>query len=91
MLKISEGKSKARVLTLRLEGRIVGPWVEELRHISEAHVSDGSLVALDLADVTFADDSGVALLMGLQKRAVKLLNAAPFVEEQLRMAATHTD
>lgn len=91
MLKISEGKPKKRVVTLRLEGRIVGPWVEELRHVCEPLVSDGSSVALDLVDVTFADDGGVALLTSLQKRAVKLLNATPFVEEQLKMAAARTD
>lgn len=89
MLKISEGTPEKRVVTLRLEGTIVGPWVEELRQISEPLVSDGSGLALDLADVTFADDGGVALLTSLKTRGVQLFNVMPFVEEQLRTAKPH--
>ena len=84
MLKISEGKRGKQRVTLRLEGRVVGPWVAELRQICELLLTDGSKVALDLAEVSFADEDGVALLTSLQKRGAKLLSATPFVEEQLK-------
>ena len=86
MLKISEGKPAKQITTLRLEGRVVGPWVGELRQISEPLVSDGGKLALDLTEVTFADENGVALLASLGARGVKLLNVMPFVEEQLKSA-----
>ena len=86
MLKISESKPAKQTMTLRLEGRVVGPWVEELRQICEPLVSDGSRLALDLAEVTFADENGVALLASLRLRGVRLVNAMPFVEEQLKLA-----
>ena len=87
MLKISEGKTTKQTELLRLEGRVVGPWVGELRQICEPLVSDGSKLALDLTEVTFADEAGVTLLASLRARGVKLLNAMPFVEEQLKSAS----
>jgi hypothetical protein len=87
MLKISEGKTTKQAVTLRLEGRVVGPWVGELRQICEPLVRDGSKLTLDLTEVTFADGDGVTLLADLGARGVKLLNAMPFVEEQLKSAS----
>lgn len=74
-------------MTLRLEGRVVGPWVAELRQICESPIRDGSKLILDLAEVSFADDKGVALLSSLRSRGAKLLNATPFVKEQLKSLA----
>ena len=84
MLKISEGKTTRQSIKLRLEGRVVGPWVGELRQICEPLLTNGFKLALDLADVSFADHSGVVLLSDLKSRGVKLLNATPFLEEQLK-------
>ena len=84
MLKISEIKPTTRNVTLKLEGKVVGPWVEELRQICEALSSGGSRLELELADVSFADEPGVNLLTSLKKQGARLLNAPPFVEEQLR-------
>lgn len=84
MLKISLAEMANSTTRVRLEGRLVGPWVGELRQICEPLVSDGTHLAVDLADVTFADENGVSLLAGLRARGARLLNAMPFVEEQLR-------
>lgn len=86
MLKISESKSGRQTVTLRLEGRVVGPWVGELQQVSETLVTGGNKLALDLAEVSFADQGGVTLLWSLKTRGIKLLNLAPFVEEQLKSA-----
>lgn len=88
MLKISEGKRGEQSITLRLEGRIVGPWVEELQHICDPFVNNGCKLALDLTEISFADESGVTLLSGLKARGVKLLNTAPFVAEQLKSSVS---
>jgi len=84
MLKISESKPVRRTTTLRLEGRVVGPWVDELKQVCEPLVKNGCNLALDLTEVTFADESGVAFLTNLRSHGVKLLSAMPFVEEQLK-------
>lgn len=84
MLKISLAKMTNSTTTLRLEGRLVGPWVGELQQICEPLVSDGTQLAVDLTEVSFADESGVSLLAGLRARGARLFNAMPFVEEQLK-------
>ena len=84
MLKISEGKQVRQMVTLRLEGRVVGPWVNELKQVCEPLVTHGRGLALDLADMSFADEAGLALLSSLKSRGAKLLNTTPFVDEQLK-------
>ena len=87
MLKISEGQLAGPSVSLRLEGRVIGPWVRELRQICEPLVNDGTKLTLDLADVSFADERGVALLSSFKARGIKLVNPTPFVEEQLKSVA----
>ena len=84
MLKISPAGKANHSVTLKLEGRVVGPWVGELRQVCEALLTDGRRLKLDLADVTFADTSGVAVLSSFKSRGVRFRNCSPFVEEQLK-------
>jgi ABC-type transporter Mla MlaB component len=86
MLKISEPSANLAT-TLKLEGRLIGPWVEQLRESCENLIAQEKHVQLDFTDVTFADRRGVALLMDLQNRGVKLLNCSPFLAEELRVGA----
>ena len=84
MLKISEAGRANHSVTLKLEGRVVGPWVGELRQICEALLTEGRTLKLDLAEVTFADTDGVAVLTDFKSRGVRFRNCSPFVEEQLK-------
>jgi ABC-type transporter Mla MlaB component len=84
MLKISRAGKAHDSVTLKLEGRVVGPWVGELRQVCEALLTEGRTLKLDLAEVMFADTAGVAVLASLKSRGVKFRNCSPFVEEQLR-------
>jgi ABC-type transporter Mla MlaB component len=83
MLKISEPTAN-HATTLKLEGRLVGPWVNQLREICEAHLVQERRVKLDFADVTYADRGGVALLIALRRRGVELVNCSPFLAEELK-------
>jgi len=85
MLKISEPLTNHAV-TLKLEGRLVGPWVSQLREICEAHLAQAQRGKLDCADVIYADHSGVLLLLNLRARGVELVNCSPFLAEELRTA-----
>ena len=84
MLKISQAGRANHSVTLKLEGRVVGLWVGELRQVCEAFLAEGRALRLDLADVTFADTRGVTALSSLKSRGVTLMNCSPFVEEQLK-------
>ena len=88
MLMISEAGTANLSVTLKLEGRVVGPWVAELRQVCEKLLTEGRALKLDLADVTFADASGVAALSGFKSRGVTFTNCSPFVEEQLKSPIT---
>jgi len=87
MLKISQAGKPNHSVTLKLEGRVVGPWVGELREVCETLLTEGRALKLDLTDVTFADADGVAVLTAFKTRGVTLKNCSPFVDEQLRSTA----
>jgi ABC-type transporter Mla MlaB component len=84
MLKISQSATANHSVTLKLEGRVVGPWVAELRQVCEQLLTDRKALKLDLTDVTFADASGVSVLSSLKSRGAIVTNCSPFVEEQLK-------
>jgi ABC-type transporter Mla MlaB component len=84
MLKISQAGEVGHSVTLKLEGRVIGPWVGELRQVCETLLTEGRALKLDLADVTFADTSGVAVLSSFKSRGVKLACCSAFLKEQLK-------
>jgi hypothetical protein len=84
MLKISEVGTPNHFITLKLEGRVVGPWVEELRRICELFLADERPLNLDLAEVSYVDPGGVAALNGFKARGASLNNCSPFVEQQIK-------
>jgi ABC-type transporter Mla MlaB component len=88
MLKISQAGKANHSVTLKLEGSVVGPWVGELRQVCETLLTKCQRLKLDLADVTFADASGVAVLSSFKSRGVAFTNCSPFVEEQLKSTIT---
>ncbi len=87
MLRISEIRSGDDRVVLKLEGRIVGPWVGELAGASGRVLETGKTLKLDLADVSYVDREGVSLLITLQNRNAILEGCSPFVLEELREAA----
>ena len=69
--------------TLRLEGHLGGPWVDELRVCCDRVLAEGRRLTLDLSGVSFIAHEGVGLLRALQSAHVKLENCSPFVALQL--------
>jgi anti-anti-sigma regulatory factor len=87
MLKIELAADDRNAITLRVHGRLVGPWVDELQRTCERIIAEARPPVLDLAALTFADGRGVRLLQTLADRSVRLLHCSAFVTEQLRAAA----
>ena len=87
MLKISQAGKPNHSVTLKLEGRVVGPWVGELSQVCDVLLTEERSLKLDLSDVTFVDASGVAVLYSLKTRGVAFINCSPFVEQQLKSPA----
>lgn len=87
MLKITVVETSDSSVRLRVEGRLTGPSIEELRESCELHaLADGMRLTLDLGDVSFADAGGIKLLKHLRSRKVAILNLAPYLALQLRVA-----
>ena len=92
MLRITVVESSNIAVTLRVEGRITGPWVEELRTACNVHTSpDEVQLSLELADISFADATGIALLKELRNRGVSLMRTTPFLAEQLKEGASYLE
>jgi anti-anti-sigma regulatory factor len=83
MLRITVTQSASSSTTLKLEGRLAGPSVEEVRRLCEVNRGDAPVV-LDLGEVTFIDHDGVDLFRRLDRRSVEVTGCSPFLTELLK-------
>ena len=85
MLRISLLEHESSGVTLRLEGSVSGPWVEELKGTCQALLTKDRLRQLNLDAVTFIDEAGVTLLSHLLADGVEFSECSPFLREQLKI------
>jgi hypothetical protein len=80
MLRITLHDS-ARELRIKLEGKLSGPWVEELRQCwrTASSTTGGRITSLDLSDVDFVDADGQSLLSEMHQCGVRLEAATPLI------------
>jgi hypothetical protein len=72
---------------LKLEGKLLEPWVEELRRAcAGARAVSGSL-SLDLASVSFVDAAGARALRELLEQGITIVACSNFVAELLHLEA----
>jgi anti-anti-sigma factor len=72
-------------IVLQLVGNLSGQWVDELRRVAAEPLREAAArLVLDLAEVTFIDADGLALLRELASRHVILRNGSLFVMQQLK-------
>jgi ABC-type transporter Mla MlaB component len=70
---------------LRLEGKLLGPWVPELLRVCNELSCSVDLLHLDLSTVTFVDGAGVALLRDLLGRGARLVACSCLVADLLHL------
>jgi anti-anti-sigma regulatory factor len=70
------------VTSFVLEGKLVGPWVEELKKGWESALAanPSRMMLVDLADVSFIDSEGRALLARMRQKGVRLLSAGVLID-----------
>ena len=83
MLRISVTGSDGDEVTLRLEGELRGPWVDEVRQSCDDFLARGGKLTLELSQVSFVDRAAIDLLKSLEARNVVLKDGSPFVNEAL--------
>jgi ABC-type transporter Mla MlaB component len=87
VLRISVTDESEKAIQLRVEGWLVGAWVEELRLQAQTAFSQAKTLSLDLEKLWFVDPQGAALLRELAHRNVPQLNCSAFVDQQLKETA----
>jgi anti-anti-sigma regulatory factor len=87
MLKITTHADAGRI-TLELEGRVAGPWVEELKACWQRAAIGHRQVGVILKEVTFIDEAGRKLLADMCRQRVTLTGAGcmtkAIIEEIIR-------
>jgi hypothetical protein len=83
VLKITRNVGKNGLLTIKLEGEILGPWIGVLR---DACAERGCCRRrLDLAAVSHADGAGAQLLRDLVSDGAEIATCSSFLRELLSL------
>jgi hypothetical protein len=67
-------------VVLKVEGRLVGPWVDELRNTVWRTNGWRERLEIDVEDLTFADDDGEKALAWLHRMGARFKGRSPFSE-----------
>jgi hypothetical protein len=92
MLKISivENRSQIRLV---LEGKLVVPWLDELRPACEKAKSDlgGRELVVEVKNLTVINQAGEKVLLELMKEGVKFRGSGVFTKHMLKQLASRAD
>jgi hypothetical protein len=85
MLKISFKDSKSRRL-LRLEGKLIEPWTNELKYVYQGFTrgADDRELVIDVRGVTDVSPDGEEALLCLMLQGAKFRGAGVFMKEVLK-------
>jgi hypothetical protein len=72
MLRISTHEVSDSTILLKLEGKMLEPWVEELERCAVACLANHSGLKLDLSALVFADAAGAKALLKLIRNGASL-------------------
>jgi ABC-type transporter Mla MlaB component len=89
MLRITVSDSSQNSVALLLEGEIVNDSVDVLDNSCEQVLARGRQLTLNLKDVSFIDERGIALLGNLKQREVRIVNFSGFIGQLLNLDESH--
>jgi len=72
---------------LKLEGKLQGPWVDEVQNAHALSAAQASRTCLDLCGLTFADWAGAALLRELIRSGAQVVGCSSYIAELLQLSA----
>ena len=85
MLMITQTESTKSRRSLRLEGKLLGPWVDELSRTCQEPGTSPSCLRLDLSAVTFIDSAGVKVIDDLIRQGAMVVGCSGFIAEMLNL------
>jgi hypothetical protein len=83
MITRSEGSDLTR--TLKLEGKLLEPWIGELESACGESLVTPETVCLDLCDLTYIDAAGARFLTSLIHDGARVIACSGFVAEMLHL------
>jgi hypothetical protein len=84
VLRITREYATETCVTLKLEGRLMGPWTRELDRVAGDSLAGSGRLLLDVAGLLFVDRAGADLLRALCARGATLSGGSPFVTALLK-------
>src|SRR4051812_50016546 len=78
MLRISVSEQEPSCRIIKLEGKLLQAWVDEVRSLC-VEAEEGSLPSLDLSGLSFVDRRGAEMLQQLLRQGVGIHACSPFV------------
>lgn len=87
MLRITAIQNDGSPTVLKLEGKLLEPWIGELHEACRRTCEQVTLAALDLAGLTYVDMPGTIALRDLRRRGIALVGCSPLVAELLKETA----
>lgn len=84
MLRITTIETDNAPTILKLEGKLLEPWVGELDGACRRACKNGALARIDLAGISFVDAPGRIALLSLQRRGIRIVGCSPLVAELLK-------
>jgi hypothetical protein len=83
MLRITPIQTR-RIATLKLEGKLSGPWVEELQRCWASLGQQKVPARINLRDVSYIDRAGRDLLLRMESQGTPLLECSEFLRDLLQ-------
>ena len=83
MLRVSR-TTENDTATLLLEGKLLAPWVEEVRVMVDDR-QDNRPRRLNLGAVDFVDRDGARFLAALRRNGIELANCSPFIASLIEL------
>jgi hypothetical protein len=88
MLRLTRIADADQTPTIKLEGKLLEPWVDEVRNACAAGTDLTNRIGLDLSALTFVDAAGERLLRDLIGRGNDVVACSGFVAELLRSSTS---
>ncbi len=85
MLMITRSEASDLTRTLKLEGKLLGPWIGELESACDTSQVSPARVRLDLLGLTFVDAEGARFLASLIRDGARVVACSGFVAELLHI------
>jgi hypothetical protein len=84
MLKITTTHDDGFERVLKLEGKLLKDWVDELQEACSQARAERDRLKLDLSEVLFVDVAGTIALRVLIREGVAIISTSPFIRELLK-------